>query len=455
MDSVCDVIVVGAGPAGTTAARLCAQAGLDTVILDRAAFPREKPCAGGLSPRAVADLARVFGLEGEVDRAVLGVPRFGLRAHYHRASRGPGRWAVRPSWADYRRLAVVGPQPLLYVTRRAALDAFLLERVRQAGARALTRTEAVAFGQDDDGVWVTVRDPAGRRSPRRPVPVWTIGGRFLVGADGAASLVARAVRAREARPAGGRRPAPAHGGHGAPLARCLSLFVPLEPAEADRLTGGNLDLHFGLARGGYGWVFPAAGGVAAGVGALDAVGPGAGSALREALGRLLALYGLTPDRGEGPPRGWFVPLGGCRRLWESGRVFLVGDAAGVANPLTGEGIGPAVRSAVLAASAVIHRMTADACPPAAFGNKARDPAARAGGAGPSAAVAPAAAVGLVPVFRGHREAGYGRSLWRAEVSGQRPGLWLARGASWLPPERQVYLFRRAVFARLMEMMATR
>lgn len=449
-----DVIVAGAGPAGCTVARICAGAGLETIIIDRATFPREKPCAGALSPRAAADLRRLFGLVDAMP--ALGVPRYGLRAIYYRPAGGGGT-----DWSGYRHLRLESDRPLAFVTRRAALDAFLLERAKEAGATVLMGTEVTSWGHDAEKTWVATREAGVPPKARRPALVRILESRFLVGADGAASVVARGLRAGVSLPHGGlsrpdRGPPCARRG---PTASCLSLFFPLGAEEAERATLGNLDFLFGLVRGGFGWAFPGAEGLAVGVGALVRAGwprPDLG----EALERLLDLYGLEPGPLGAPaprsgatargttspeiarPAGWPVPLGGSRRVWGEGRVLLVGDAAGVANPLTGEGIGPAVWSAELAARVIAGR--AGAAPDSAVRRAA-------GKLGPNGARGDGGAARAAAAF-GAGEAGgaadYGRSLWSSAVGPQRPRLWAATMAAGLSAERQALLFRRGVFSWL-------
>lgn len=447
MDS--DVIVIGAGPAGCTAARVCAAAGLDVLLLDRASFPRDKPCAGALSPRAVADLCRVFGLDGLPPE--FGIPRRSLRAHYYRFPRGLGsaagpEAAAKPSWLDYRRLAMPGERILAYLTRRSALDGFLAERAGEAGAVVRTRTEVVRVEQlEGEGVLVTVREARESPAAPRPTLLRPLRARFAIGADGAASVVARCL---------GRPP------REGPVADCLNLFVPLEAGRAAALTAGAFDFHFGLVRGGYAWAFPAEEGLAVGAGAL--VGSKAGGArapagpqrngggrekLAAAVAWVLSVYGLPahPD-GAGRPQAWLVPLGGHRRLWARGRILLAGDAAGTASPLTGEGIGPAVASGELAARAVVLGCQAEEAG-AVVAGRMEAAGRRATGA------RLAAALGLGGAAEAGGPAGYERSLWTSRVAGQRPLLLAARAMAVFPAAGQARLFGRPAFTRLAAMMA--
>ncbi len=154
-----DVLVVGAGPAGATAARELALAGLRVRMLDRAAFPRNKPCGGGISMRVV--------------------PRFpylrdslhGIVTHY--LSRlyleGPGGQSA----------VVTSDGPAALMIRRVEFDALLVSLAQNAGAELTTRVDIVQAHQDDDRVRLTARDGRGFDAP------------VVVAADGVHSIVAR------------------------------------------------------------------------------------------------------------------------------------------------------------------------------------------------------------------------------------------------------------------------
>jgi len=489
-----DVIIVGAGPAGCTAARVCAGAGLETIIIDRATFPRVKPCGGALSPRAAADIRRIFVPRNPeaacLCPAALGVPATSLRAHFHRR-RTPGmagtgtrpgdirslvgravlavggrtpRTRPSPEWDGWRRLRVESERPLAYVTHRSVLDEHLLRLAVEAGAKAIEGMEVVSWGQDAGGVWVVVKDPGPRRS--YPAVIRTLHAAFLIGADGSSSVVARGLYpSRTAAPgeAGGcgdpERADPRLRG---PAVLCLSAFIPLSRGAAHKVTGGSLDLHFGLLAGGYGWIFPAASGLAVGVRILHRPGrTGSSPAGRrrtrarmgEALSRMLRHYGLDCGHPHShPARSWLVPLGGWRRRHGAGRVLLAGDAAGTADPLTGQGIGPAVRSAELAARTVIRwvRESTTACLSDVDGGGRtrqgeRGGAPRSGGARMAAALVGPAGAAPAAVDPG---ADYAVGLWSGHLASQRRRLWWVRLASRLPPGGQVHLFRRSVFTRL-------
>lgn len=284
-----DAIVVGAGPGGSAAAHRLASAGASVLLLDRARFPRDKPCGGGLTGRAVRFLPEPVDPVVE-DRATRVQLRAGYRGGYERAS----------------------ARPLVLMTQRARLDAFLAERAGAAGAdfRDGTRVESV------EGT--TVRLEGGGRATAE----------VLIGADGTNGVVARALG----------------------LAEEIVYGVALEGnAPSDPQYRGKLLLEFGVVPGGYGWLFPKAEHVNVGVGGWASEGP----RLREHLRRLCDVYGLDPGRLTGL-RGHRLPMRRPEAVLARGRAGVIGDAAGLVDPFSGDGIYEALLSARLAADASLE-----------------------------------------------------------------------------------------------------
>ena len=286
-----DAIVVGAGPAGSTAALRLARGGASVLLLDRERFPRDKPCGGGLTERAVKQLP--LSVEPVVEEVV---DRFELGFRY-------GRRFVRG-----------GERPLVLMTQRRRLDAHLAEEAAAAGADFRDGSRATAV--EDDG---TVRfDGTVARAD------------VVIGADGVNGLCARALGF------GDRR-------HGV----ALEGNVSFAHAHEERWRGRAV-VELGTVPGGYAWVFPKGDHVNVGVGGWRSEGP----RLRQHLAAACAGYGLPHEQLESV-RGYRLPM---RRDGESpvrGRVLLVGDAAGLVDPLSGDGICEALLSSRLAVEAVL------------------------------------------------------------------------------------------------------
>jgi len=309
--TIYDAVVVGSGPAGSTAARCLARAGASVLLLDRARFPRDKPCGGAITVRAAS--CQEMDLSPVVERTVRGV-RFCLRL-------GP---------AFERRYE----EPLTYMTQRRRLDAYLVEGAAGSGATF----------QDGEPVRALEVAPSGGSglSLTRAVTVRTeIGSyaaRAVIGADGANGVVGRAAglrpRAEEAVALEGNVPCPDG--------------VPEAWREVAALDLGGL-------AGGYGWVFPKGDHLNVGVGAWKY----AAFTLRPKLTAFCRRYGFDPEGLEGL-RGHHLPVRVPGSTIARGPVALVGDAAGLVDPLSGEGIHTAFLSGRLAAEAVLRFLAGEA-----------------------------------------------------------------------------------------------
>lgn len=286
-----DAIVVGAGPAGSTAAVRLARGGARVLLLDRARFPRDKPCGGGLTYRAVRQLPVSVEpvVEDVVDRFELGL-RYG------------------------RRFERGGDGPLVLMTQRRRLDAHLAEQAAAAGAdfRDGVRATALELGEKQ----ATVRFNGA--SATAPV---------VIGADGVNGIAARTL------------------GLGAERRHGVALEgnVSYGPAREERWRGRAV-VDLGVVPGGYAWVFPKGDHVNVGVGGWESEGP----RLREHLARACAAYGLPAERLDGL-RGYRLPMRPHGEPAVRGRVLLVGDAAGLVDPLSGDGMYEAFVSSRIAA----------------------------------------------------------------------------------------------------------
>jgi geranylgeranyl reductase family protein len=290
-----DVLVVGAGPAGSTAAYRLASAGASVLLVDKARFPRDKPCGGGLTLRAVRELP--FSVEAVVEHVV---DRMEFRLRYGRSfARG-------------------GQRPLILMTQRRRLDHFLAEQAAAAGAEF----------RDGAGVAAVEADDRGARAVVDGAPVEA---QVLIGADGANGVSARSLGL-------GANPT---------LGVAFEGNVPYGKVDPDRYRALAL-IELGTVPGGYGWVFPKGDHVNVGVGGWEHVGP----TLRERLRDLCGKHGIDPDAVLNL-RGHRLPLRRPGSALARGRALLVGDAAGLVDPISGDGMYEAFVSSRLAAEAAL------------------------------------------------------------------------------------------------------
>ena len=293
MTDLYDTIIVGAGPGGATAGYFLAEAGQRVLILEKDVPPRYKACGGGLSAHVLEQIFP-FSFEPVIEARVLS------------STWVLGRWSVE----------VPVPAQALRTVMRAQFDAFLLAHTRAEvrPGQTVRKTEELA-----DRVRVHTADGTTHES------------RFVIGADGASSAVARDLGLRR----------------GKQMAGALEVELPASP-EAIKQFGHTLLFIFldGL-RFGYGWIFPKAELLSVGVMALH---PQRGQ-LQAALAQLAERYGLSLDGAA--IKGHPIPLYLRREPIATGRVLLVGDAAGLADPLSGEGIRLAIQSGQMAAQAIL------------------------------------------------------------------------------------------------------
>ena len=308
-----DLLVVGAGPAGVAAAITAQRRGLSVALIDRATFPRDKTCGDGLTAAALRHLED------------LGVTVPGLPTTQPIATvmvRSPSGRVIELPLPDNGHYATV--------TTRLDLDAALVNRAAEVGVPVITGAAVTAIDVTQTGVSVST-DTA------------TFSARFVIGADGHYSAVRRLVS-----------PEPAHD-----LGSSHAFRQYFTGVEDDRLwVVFERDL-----LPGYAWVFPLPGGRAnVGLGVIRGSRGTRGEPIRgkelaarwrDVLTRpsIRAILGPRAEP-EAAHRAWPIPAAFDPRRCSAGRVLFAGDAAGVVDPMTGEGIAQALESGVLAAHAV-------------------------------------------------------------------------------------------------------
>jgi geranylgeranyl reductase family protein len=290
-----DAVVVGAGPAGSTAAYRLARAGKRVLLVDKVRFPRDKPCGGGLTLRAIRELP--IAVEPVVEHVV---DRMEFRFRYGFGfQRGSGR-------------------PLILMTQRRRLDHFLAMRAAEAGADFRDGVRVEELRADPGAVRLTIDGKE-------------VGAAALIGADGANGTTARQLGL-----GGGYRYGVAFEGN-------------VSYRHVDREAyAGLAAFELGTILGGYGWVFPKDDHVNVGIGGWEETGP----TLRSQLRDLCRRRGIDDLRVESL-RGHRIPLRRAGTAIASGRALLIGDAAGLVDPLSGDGMYEAFVSSRLASEAVL------------------------------------------------------------------------------------------------------
>jgi geranylgeranyl reductase family protein len=341
-----DILIAGAGPAGCAAAYDLAQAGKHVILLDKRSFPRHKPCACGLTRKTLKALR--YSVDPVVERVCHEIV---LQPAADPSAPGPDSrtWdsthlpaANKP--ADVR---VKTRNPICAMAVRERFDNFCLQQTllaaRQGSSIELRKIDRlVAFRESPDFIELDVATSRGLETLRAPV---------LIGADGSNGQTRRLVHQDR---------------HGTQLSRspqeqdgfALEATVPYADLPATLPNGAaphDLIFDFAPLPGGYGWLFPKADHINIGVGAFAPATGASQAQLKQVTCALLRDYaqqklGVT-DLAH--ITGQQLGMGGHTYI-PHGRVLLVGDAAGLVDPLTGEGIHSAIVSGQAAAAAILE-----------------------------------------------------------------------------------------------------
>ena len=290
------VVILGAGPAGSAAAATLARAGLSVALIDKASFPRDKLCGGLFTGRSLKQYREIF--RRDPPEALLEARD---RIEFLQAGQALGR---------------MDGVPPMYLTMRWDLDHHLLREAAAAGAQTFlgVRAKVDLAAQD-------VRLNSGE----------VLRYDVLIGADGVNSAVARALYGRAYDPE--------------TIGFALEAELP-PPPQPDQ---SALQIDFGAAEWGYGWRFPKSGSTTVGVGGIHAKN-------HDMKGCYNRYTGGAHPKGT-KLKGHFLPFGDFRNRPGRGNVILVGDAAGFVDPITGEGIAHAMESGALGAKAAIAALS--------------------------------------------------------------------------------------------------
>jgi geranylgeranyl reductase family protein len=313
-----DVIIAGAGPAGSLAAFVLASKGVQVLILEKSQFPRYKTCGGGLTAKILREIPFDISQVIETDIDTI------------RFSRNCENVFSRTSH-----------DPFMYCTMRGKLDDFLLQKAVKSGARVMMNQQIRRFSESEGCVNVVTDD-----SEFRSV--------LLVGADGASSIVARSAGLRKNLQMG--------------LAWEAEVNVPPEFLARFSRT---VFLDWGTFPGGYGWAFPKEDHFSVGVG-----GPAKNTGLMIPYYQMFLRYfsnagtdritrekqnnSVVPEVGIVSLKSWPIPVRRGKGDLHHSRILVAGDAAGLTDPLTGEGIYYAVQSGKFAAQSCLEFLSGSA-----------------------------------------------------------------------------------------------
>ncbi|MDO6485894.1 geranylgeranyl reductase family protein [Shimia thalassica] len=295
-----DILVIGAGPAGSAAATTAAAAGYRVALLDKASFPRNKLCGGLFTGRSRSYYREIFGEDFDTTGAVT-------------------RDAIE-FWHEGSRLARLEDVPPFNLTMRVKLDNTLFQHALAAGADDWTGHAIAKI----DGGGVTLKD--GTR----------LGASIIIGADGVNSIAAKHLfgKAFDTGTIG------------------FGLEIEASPAEQSP-QDQPLRIDFASATWGYGWSFPKQGSTTVGVGGLRSANPD----MKDKMSSYLTSLGLDGDTKRF--KGHHLPFGDFRAIPGRKNILLAGDAAGLVDPITGEGIAFAMKSGQLAAQSAIKALSQD------------------------------------------------------------------------------------------------
>lgn len=320
-----DIAIVGAGPAGAVAALYAQRQGLNAIVLDRATFPRDKICGDALSGKSMSILDELDIMED-----VAALPGAEIR---HIILASPTAVGARVDMRDRSHFDPLTERHVPmggFVIRREILDEYLVREAQRRGAQVREDFHVRNLIHDDDGTVVGLTGTQGKNGDPEQIRA-----RVVLGCDGFNSIVARKTGLYEHDPK-----------HWLVALRCYYEGV-------EGLTD-ELELHFvDEVRPGYFWIFPLEdGGANIGIGMLQSVMKRRKIDLREGLQQCLGRSPFAERFANAKPLekpiGWNLPIGSKKRPAHGAGFLLLGDAAGLIDPFSGEGIGNAFYSARIA-----------------------------------------------------------------------------------------------------------
>ncbi len=318
-----DIAIIGAGPAGCAASLSLSQAGIPHLIFDKAIFPRDKICGDALSGKIVVAFRKInptlISALAADKKTVL--DSWGLSFISPNGNRVDIRYAKSKSEMSH---------PPGFIVKRFDFDHFLVKQVQSAGAQFMSGAEVTDIINETDGLLLKFKPGS---------PIQQCKAKLIIGAEGDRSIVAKKL--------GGFGLDPAH--YFAGLRVYYRGVTGLHPENF-------VELHFlKELLPGYFWIFPMTDGSAnVGIAMLSQTVRQKNIALKTMLDKIIFSHPAISPRFKqaqamGEVKGWGLPLASARRHLSGERYLLVGDAGSLIDPFTGEGIGNAMASGILAA----------------------------------------------------------------------------------------------------------
>jgi len=309
-----DVIIVGAGPAGSTAGYILSKLGLNVLIIDKETFPRKKLCGGGVTLKALQLIIKIFG-----------------ETYSSLKQKNIINYITNESEITYRRsktiVKIKSEYPLIFVDR-SIYDNFLLQKAKNIGAEVIEGQPVKSVNLDECSV--SLSDGT------------VLNSRFIIGADGPNSVVRREFS---------RKGLITQKQWSHNLATGLEVFIDREELKNDEFK--NFIMGFGIVNWGYAWMIPKKDKIAVGLGALNRKNR---KNFKNALRDWISCLNLNPSVMDGLS-SHPVPYGNFKfKPSYEGKVFLIGDAGGFTCPLFGEGLYLAKKTAEFVATAIYNNI---------------------------------------------------------------------------------------------------
>ncbi|KJF16199.1 geranylgeranyl reductase family protein [Acidithrix ferrooxidans] len=330
LNNQCDVLIIGAGPSGASAAYWLSKYGVSVVVLEKKTFPREKTCGDGLTPRSV------FQLEA------MGMGDFLETTHRYDGLRAVAlKKEMELSWPDHPDLPSYG-----YVVTRFRLDEAVAKNAENAGATILQGHEAVSIERDPNGK-VTAVEAYDKASSTTV----SFHPKYLLVGDGSNSRIGRLLGAKRDR--------------SLPMGLALRGYFS-SPLSGDPFIESHLDIRTkeGEILPGYGWIFPLGDGrVNVGIGLLSTLGKwkdvNTTKVMEAFVENAPKRWGLSLDDPIYVGTGGKLPMGLSVSPRVGSNFILIGDASGTINPMNGEGIAYGYETGRLAAGVIFDALSLD------------------------------------------------------------------------------------------------